>query len=121
VWTGPIQPTAASRVYIVQVTYSMRRFPQVRVLRPQLRTRPGEALPHVYGDGTLCLHLEREWTPDMLIVHTTLPWTSEWLINYEIWRATGNWHGGGEWPPDRYPGMMSEEAKSPTKAPTARG
>ena len=80
----------------------------------------------MYGDGTLCLHLEHEWTPDMLIVHTTLPWTSEWLINYEIWKATGElvrrrrvaaaaasrFHADNE---------LSEEAESPTQAATARG
>ena len=35
----------------------------------------------------------------MLIVDTTVPWTAEWLLNYEIWLATGSWYGGGEWPP----------------------
>ena len=79
----------------------------------------------MYGDGTLCLHLEHEWTPDMLIVHTTLPWTSEWLINYEIWKATGEWYGGGEWPPPRPPdaiadGKLSEEANTPNQAKTGR-
>ena len=37
----------------------------------------------------------------MLMVDTTVPWTSEWLLNYEIWLATGTWYGGGEWPPRR--------------------
>lgn len=124
VWTGSIQPTPASRTYAAQITYSIPRFPQVRILKPQLNTRPGETLPHVYGDGTLCLHLEHEWTPDMLIAYTILPWTSEWLINYEIWKATGEWYGGGEWPlapgPDAVK-IMSEEAKSPSKIPTTRG
>ena len=37
----------------------------------------------------------------MLIVDTTIAWTAEWLINYEIWKATGEWYGGGVWPPVR--------------------
>jgi hypothetical protein len=77
----------------------MHRVPEVRVLNPPLVSRPGESLPHVFADGTLCLHQAGEWTPEMLIVDTTLPWTAEWLINYEIWKATGDWHGGGKWPP----------------------
>jgi len=99
VWTGTMQPTSLSRTYTVQVTYRMRRVPEVRILHPPLVSRPGESLPHVYTDGTLCLHRHGEWSPEMLIVDTTLPWTAEWLINYEIWKATGEWHGGGEWPP----------------------
>jgi hypothetical protein len=100
VWIGTIQPTALSRTYRVQVTYRTDRLPQVRVL-DVLEGRPGEPLPHVYNDGTLCLHLPGEWAPDMFIVDSTLAWTAEWLFNYEVWKATGEWHGGGEWPPIR--------------------
>jgi hypothetical protein len=35
----------------------------------------------------------------MLIADSTVPWSVEWLIYYEIWKATGDWHGGGELPP----------------------
>jgi hypothetical protein len=108
VWTGAIQPTAMSRVYAVRIAYAMGRYPEVRVLRPGLETRFGETLPHVFGDGSLCLHLEDEWTPDMLIVDTTVPWTAEWLINYEVWKATGEWYGGGEWPPRRPADAVAE-------------
>jgi hypothetical protein len=100
VWTGAIQPTPLSRTYRVQVTYRTDRVPQVRVL-DVLEIRPGEPLPHTYSDGTLCLHLPGEWAPDMFIVDSTLAWTAEWLFHYEIWKATGDWHGGGEWPPAR--------------------
>jgi hypothetical protein len=103
VWTGTIQPSPGSRVYTIRVTYALSHFPRVHVVSPLLETRPGEALPHLFNDGSLCLHLEHEWTPDMLIVDTTLPWAAEWLINYEIWKATGEWYGGGQWPPPRRP------------------
>ena len=26
------------------------------------------------------------------------PWVSTWLYFYEVWYATGNWHGGGTHP-----------------------
>ena len=101
IWRETITPTPLSRCYPVRITYRIGRFPDVRVLGPALEGRPGESIPHLFSNGTLCLHLENEWSSDMLVVHTTVPWTSEWLLNYEIWLATGTWYGGGEWPPRR--------------------
>lgn len=103
VWVGTLQPTPASRVYTVRITVTKTRYPRVDVIDPVLETRPGESLPHVFPDGSLCLHLDHEWSTDMLVVDTIVPWTAEWLINYEVWKATGEWHGGGEWPPHRVP------------------
>ena len=31
----------------------------------------------------------------MSVVNTIIPWTSEWLLHYELWHATGKWLGGG--------------------------
>jgi hypothetical protein len=73
----------------------------------------------MFDDGSLCLHLEDEWTPDMLMVDTTLPWTAEWLINYEIWKATGVWYGGGQWPPVRTPEREQEGSNMEQKPSTA--
>ncbi len=100
VWTGLLQPTPLSRSYRVEISYGPRGEPRVRVLET-LATREGKSLPHVYTDGTLCLHEPGEWTGGIYIADTTVPWTAEWLANYEIWLATGDWHGGGEWPPRR--------------------
>jgi hypothetical protein len=100
VWRGTIQPSELSRSYRVEVIQRMDRVPVVRVL-DELETRQGDGLPHVFGDGTLCLHLAGEWKADMFLSESTLVWTAEWLLNYEIWKATGQWHGGGEWPPTR--------------------
>lgn len=119
VWTTTLQPNHASRVYTVRIVLENCRFPRVEVIEPALETRPGESLPHVFDDGTLCLHLEKEWTSDMLMADTTVPWTSEWLINYEIWKATGVWYGGGEWPPPRTPApdlTGSDPAQCPSPA-----
>lgn len=100
-WTDTIQPTAMSRSYTVRITYDRRSYPKVRIVAPRLESRPTESLPHVYSNGSLCLHLAEDWTSDMLIVNTTVPWASEWLAHYEIWKGTGTWCGGGEWPPQR--------------------
>ena len=37
----------------------------------------------------------KEWDKTKFIAETIIPWTSEWLLHYEIWVATGTWHGGG--------------------------
>lgn len=121
VWTGTLQPNVVSRAYTVRIVLNKEQFPRVEVIEPTLETRPGDSLPHVFDDGSLCLHLENEWTSDMLMVHTTVPWTSEWLINYEIWKATGIWYGGGQWPPTRTPdpeltGSDSVQSLSPSTA-----
>lgn len=118
VWTGLLQPTPLSRSYRIEITYRHRQWPRVRVL-DSLQTRDGRSLPHVYSDGTLCLHEPDEWADNMYIVDSILPWTAEWLANYEIWLATGDWQGGGEWPPRRNAAIESaEEAKEPS-APLA--
>jgi hypothetical protein len=101
VWIGKLQPTSLSRRYTVELTYARQRFPRVRVL-DQLELRAGEeSLPHVYSDGSLCLHKDDEWSPQMFLANTIVPWATEWLAHYEIWFATGTWYGGGEWPPRR--------------------
>ncbi len=115
VWTGLLQPTPLSRSYRVKISYGAREEPRVRVLE-SLTTREGKSLPHVFRDGTLCLHEPGEWTDGMYIADTTVPWTAEWLANYEIWLATGDWHGGGEWPPRRRSSadrIFDAEAKQP--------
>lgn len=117
VWIGVLQPTPLSCSYRVEITYRSRQEPQVRVLDP-LATREGRSLPHVYNDGTLCLYQSGEWNDNMHLVASIVPWTAEWLVNYEIWLATGDWHGGGEWPPRR---SALEDASPDTKDPSPAG
>jgi hypothetical protein len=101
-WTGNLRPNSLSREYTVEIRYRMGEHPQVRVQSPGLDGRPGEdSLPHVYRDGTLCLYREGEWSSAMLIADSVVPWASEWLLFYELWMPTGEWHGGGDWPPPR--------------------
>jgi hypothetical protein len=111
-WVGELQPTPLSRAYLVELTYLLGRSPRVNV--PDLAI-PSEAdsLPHIYGDGSLCLNESGEWSPHMFLADTTVPWTSEWLAHYEIWLATGTWYGGGEWPPRR--AVASSNPSRPSK------
>jgi hypothetical protein len=99
---GQIQPTALTACYRVRLEYEEGGDdPKVWVEEPKLRRRNSdEPIPHTYEDDRPCLHRprKREWTPDKLIATTILPWLSMWLLYYEIWLATGAWHGGGEHP-----------------------
>lgn len=113
-WQGPIR--ALFRTFIVRILYRApfvvelldprRNQPRVFVIDPPLRPRrndPEGQLPHVYyvGEGLLDVVLcmfdpeTDEWSPQMLLAETTVPWTIDWLASYEGWRATGKWTGGG--------------------------
>jgi hypothetical protein len=100
-WTGELQPTPLSRHYVMRIALGHDGLPHVRVVSPALESREGATLPHTYREGTLCLYSRGEWNPSMSLVLTIVPWASEWLVNYEIWLATGDWYGGGDWPPRR--------------------
>lgn len=94
--TFRLQPSAASGTYTLRLEYRHRRRPRVWVIDPQLTLHPGATrVPHVFGEGDLCLWYPGEWTDDMLLAHTVVPWAADWLFHYEIWLATGTWTGGG--------------------------
>jgi hypothetical protein len=98
-WTGTLQPTAMSNTYTVEFAYTARWRPEIRVLSPELRVRLGcSRLPHVFREGTLCVHTAWEWRGDLIIAQTIVPWTSTWLYFYEKWYQTGYWCGEGTHP-----------------------
>lgn len=113
IWRGWI--TAFSRPYLIEIRYVFNDpfepfpvqgagWPEVRVLEPLLKRGPlGEEIPHIYVDPedpvypVLCLFDPRigGWSRSQTISETTLPWAASWLRFYELWRATGEWYGGG--------------------------
>jgi len=95
-WCGRLQPTPLSRCYLVSVDYVGNKFPVIRILDPALEPHAERLPPHLFRDGTLCLHERHEWRPDMSLVDTTIAWTSEWLYFYEIWLGTSLWFGDGD-------------------------
>jgi len=98
-WTGLLQPSALSEIYKVKIDYTLRERPKVLVLQPELRRLDSNAkIPHTFRDGSLCLHGRGQWTPDMFIAETIVPWLSLCLLHYEFWHATGVWQGGGHKP-----------------------
>lgn len=94
-----LTPSPLSRTYSIRIEYDGISHPVVKVLSPRLESLPGKALPHTFKDDDLCLHLHEEWGPEDLITTTIIPWASEWLLHYELWRASGGtWCGGGHEP-----------------------
>lgn len=83
-----------------------RAYPEMFVVAPDLASlAKGKPLPHVYRNSApgvkLCLWLpdRLEWTHQMPLGETYIPWTAEWLWYFEFWLATGRWEGGGKHPP----------------------
>lgn len=101
---GRIRPMSLCSEYDVRIEYRLGQSPRVFVEHPQLRRReenPDEPIPHVYTGNEPCLYLARaqEWRPHMRIAGTIMGWLHLWLLHYELWHATGTWHGGGVHPP----------------------
>lgn len=97
-WTGTLTPSRFSPTYKVEFTY-IDDWPtaHVQVVTPRLDPGHGDELPHMYTNlGGLCLHDQDQWDESMPIATSMIPWTSEWLFHYELWRATGTWTGGGD-------------------------
>jgi hypothetical protein len=81
--TTTLRPSPASRTYTVRLIYRHGR-PRVTVTDPPLALRPGaKTLPHVYPGDELCLYYPGQWN-NMLLATTILPWTTEWLMHYEL-------------------------------------
>lgn len=102
----PLSPSEASRIYACElIVWPGTRPPEMYVLHPDLtQLADGRKVPHTYPskrEGTrLCLYLPkgREWTPEMKLSETFIPWTLRWLWYFEIWSWSGKWEGGGVHP-----------------------
>lgn len=110
-WVGKLQPTALSIVYTVRIEYVVGKSPRVTVLDPPLEPPPGDRLRHVYPGDRLCLHYPEQWNGHMLIARTIVPWASEWLLHHELFRATGEWLGGGHEPTSAGSGSSSSRSE----------
>ena len=97
---GNIQPTPLHQSYLVRIEYNPPRVPQARLLDPVLTPQnSGGDIPHTYGNERPCFFDPRnDWRPNLKIAFTIVPWLSLWLFYYEVWQATGTWHGGGTHP-----------------------
>ena len=102
---GTVQPSPVTRAYRIRVTYADHAVPKSFIITPALERRssdPERPIPHTYGALTpgkerpgLYDPATREWTSTMPIATTIMPWLLSWLVDYELWFATGDWLGGG--------------------------
>jgi hypothetical protein len=94
-WIGYITPSPLSQSYRLQMTYKIGKRPKVFVISPKLQLPEFLYEVHVFKDGSLCLYYMDEWDSQTVLAETVVPWISEWLLHYEIWRTTETWRGGG--------------------------
>lgn len=95
---GRLQPTPVFSTYEVEVHYRTGTWPKAFVPGGQLKPLgAGGKIPHSYSDIQPCLFYpsRQAWRSDMKLADTVIPWLSLWLTFYEMWRATGEWYGGG--------------------------
>ncbi|MDX6589550.1 MAG: hypothetical protein QOI84_824 [Solirubrobacterales bacterium] len=98
-WRAELQPTPLSRTYSVGLAYAFGGgAPRVEVLTPQLKEEGVSRLPHVLSGDALCLCYPWQWDDGKLIARTIVPWASEWLLHFELWKVDRIWHGGGHEP-----------------------
>ena len=117
VWNGVLRPTPLSRSYRVEISYRALYEPSVRVL-DVLETREGNSLPPASSIAAARLpvrarRLERQHVPG----RQHRPMDGRMARELPIWLATGDWHGGGEWPPPR---RQMDDATDSKDLPTAR-
>ncbi len=102
--SGKLFATPVTEEYEVRIEYREREIPKVFVERPALARRieaPGVPIPHTYeantpGSERPCIFLPgTDWDSTKAIARTILPWFRCWLLDYEVWRTTGVWSGGG--------------------------
>lgn len=78
--------------YEVKIEFNLPNGPKVFVLNPKIKFN--ENL-HMYCDNSLCLYYpdDNSFTINSMLFDTIIPWTSEWLIFYELHKLTGKWLG----------------------------
>ncbi len=101
VWKGALRPSALSNTYPVVLECSIGYKPKVFVSGDGIKKIDEPGFPHIFHRDReknkieLCLCYGDDFTSDMLIAETYIPWAIEWLYYYEIWLVTGEWCGGG--------------------------
>lgn len=107
VWQTTIKPSAISDDYLISIEAKPRKFPTVWASEGAIsRCANLSAVPHKFEFDPdtprirLCLQYQ-DWSSCQLYTETVIPWIMEWLVHFEIWMATGEWHGGGIHPSSR--------------------
>lgn len=91
-----IKPCDFCRVFSVRMEYSNSMLPRIYVINPDIYEENNKKPEHIYDwrKGRICLFMPKEINFSSYY-DVIIPWISEWIFYYEIWRITGNWDGGG--------------------------
>ena len=94
-----IKPSLISNNYQIKMQLEQNNYPQIFVENPNIYDEcGGRRPPHVYEFSDkvcrICLFMAGEVKLSEFY-DKVVPWISEWLIHYEIWRITVQWNGGG--------------------------
>ncbi len=95
---GELQPSPLHKKYKFRLSYIYKKSPIVDIIEPKIQRRePHRPVPHVYEKNRPCLYYPKthEFTHDMMLSETIIPWLSLWLYFYEVWYTTGVWLGEG--------------------------
>ncbi len=101
IWIGMIKPTPLSREYKIKIVCKSGVRPKVMMIGEKILGIEKPDFPHHFEIDpekqmvVMCLHMPHEFDYSLSIAKTIIPWAQEWLYFYEIWLATGEWHGGG--------------------------
>ena len=101
IWKETLRPSDLSLIYTVKLVYNKWKHPDIYVVDPMplLLAKGTSKLEHVYStkEQHICLYYRKasEWNVNMMIADSIVPWICEWLLHYEYWLSTGEWHGGG--------------------------
>lgn len=94
-----LRPTVESDAYRIKIGYKMsERCPKAWILSPPIKKVDGRYPHHIYGWNNgypqLCVYYPgfSEWTQQMDIATSFVPWILTWLCTYEFWVITGEWH-----------------------------
>jgi hypothetical protein len=98
---GWIRGNGITRRYHVRIEYRLGYHPRTTVIEPPLeQLLPDQPVAHTNGPNEPCLYTKAhpDWRATMYLGDSVVPWLMEWLVCYELWRATGSWFGGGTLP-----------------------
>lgn len=78
--------------YEVEIKFNYPSVPRVYIVQPKILYDPKI---HMYPDNSLCLYYPKDnsYKSSDLLYETIIPWTSEWLIFYELFKFKGKWLG----------------------------
>lgn len=88
---GQLQPEGCSS-YDVKIEFTAGYPPIVKIVNLKVESK---FEVHMYDCGSLCLYYpaDMKWKDHTKISEYTIPWITEWIYYYEVWKLTGQWKG----------------------------